>query len=252
LSKGSIENIRREIIIKDFTPKYIKISEDIKSKIKAGTLKYGEKIYSEKDIMKKYGVSSTTARKALDMLRRENIIESIQGKGSFILQTNILRSLKKVISFTENVERQSLEPSSKVVQLDVIESYTKYHQILNLKDREKILRVKRVRFANEIPVMIDSRYINLKYCPGLEKADLSSSLYEIYASYNIKIVHSKQIIRMSFLNDVDAKLLNLKKFDPVIHIEGRLYSEDFSSIEYEEDLFNGTVFSFYVESNIYK
>ena len=70
--------------------------------------------------MKKYDVSSTTARKALDILRRENIIESIQGKGSFILQTNILRSLKKVISFTENVKKQSLVPSAKVIEMDVI------------------------------------------------------------------------------------------------------------------------------------
>ena len=231
-------------------PKYIKISEAIKDKIEVGTLKYGEKIYSVKDIMKKYDVSSTTARKALDMLRRENIIESIQGKGSFILQTNILRSLKKVISFTENVEKQSLVPSSKVIEMNVIENYTKYHQILNLIDGGKILRVKRVRYANEVPVMIDTRYINLKYFPGLEKADLTGSLYELYASYKIKIVYSKQIIRMSFLSDIDAKLLNLKKFDPVMYIEGTLYSEDFTSIEYEEDLWKGTVFSFYVESSI--
>ena len=86
---------------------------------------------------------------------------------------------------------------------------------------------------------------------GLEKMDLTGSLYEIYAShYKIKIVHSKQIIRLSFLSDIDAKLLNLKKFDPVMHIEGTLYSEDYSSVEYEEDLWNGTVFSFYVESSL--
>ena len=200
--------------------------------------------------MKKYDVSSTTARKALDVLRRENIIESIQGKGSFILQTNILRNLKKVISFTENVKRQSLVPSSKVIEMTVMENHTKYHQKLNLKDGEKILRVKRVRYASEVPVHIDTRYINLKYFPGLEKEDLAGSLYEIYARYNIKVVHSKQIIRMNFLDDIDAKLLNLKKFDPVIYIEGTLYSEDYSSIEYEEDLFNGKVFSFYVESII--
>ena len=123
-------------------------------------------------------------------------------------------------------------------------------KILDINEGGKVLRVKRVRFADEVPVMIDTRYINLRYFPGLEKADLSGSLYELYLSYKIRIVYSKQIIRMSFLNEVDAKLLNLKKFDPVIHIEGTLYSEDFTSIEYEEDLFNGTVFSFYVESSI--
>jgi len=237
-------------IIRDFIPKYIKISEEIKEKIQSGVIKHGEKIYSEKDIMLKYGVSSTTARKALDMLRRENIIESIQGKGSFVLKTEILRSLKKVISFTENVKLQSMTPSSKLITKTILEDYTEYHKKLNLKDGEKILKVKRVRHGNDIPLLIDTRYINLKYFPDIENQDLSGSIYEIYESYDIKIVHSKQILRMGFLDEVDAKLLNLKKFDPVICIEGTLYSEDYSNIEYEEDLWNGTIFSFYVEASL--
>lgn len=236
--------------MRDFTPKYIRISEDIKQKIESGILKSGEKIYSEKDIMTKYSVSSTTARKALDVLRRENLIESIQGKGSFILQTRILRNLKKVISFTENVKLQSLTPSSRLIEKTILESHTEYHKKLNLIDGEKILKIKRVKYGNKIPLLIDTRYINLKYFPGIENLDLNGSLYEIYESYKIKIIHSKQILRMSFLDGPDAKLLNLKKFDPVVHIEGTLFSENFSSIEYEEDLWNGTVFSFYVESSI--
>jgi DNA-binding GntR family transcriptional regulator len=200
--------------------------------------------------MIKYSVSSTTARKALDMLRRENLVESIQGKGSFVLHTEILRSLKKVISFTENVKRQSLEPSSKLIDKNILENYTEYHKKLNLVDGEKILKIKRIRYGNEIPLLIDTRYINLKYFPGIENSDLSGSLYEIYESYNIKIAHSKQILKMGFLDEQNAKLLNLKKYDPVIHIEGTLFSENFYSIEYEEDLWNGTVCSFYVEASL--
>ncbi|MHB8277992.1 MAG: GntR family transcriptional regulator [Candidatus Humimicrobiaceae bacterium] len=237
-------------IEKDYIPKYIKISEDIKQSIASGMLKQGEKIYSEKDIMIKYSVSSTTARKSLDVLKRENLIESIQGKGSFILQTKILRSLKKVISFSENMKIQSINPTSRLIEKTILSDYSEYHKKLNILDGEKILKIKRVKYGNEIPLLIDTRYINLKYCPGIENLDLSGSLYEIYESYKIKIVHSKQILQLSFLDENNAKLLNCKKFDPVIRIEGTLYSENFSSIEYEEDLWNGAVFSFYVEAEL--
>ena len=238
------------VIEKDYIPKYIKISEDLKQDIESGILKHGEKIFSEKDLMVKYGVSSTTARKSLDVLRRENLIESIQGKGSFILQTKILRSLKKVIGFSESMHRQSIKPTSKLIEKVIFSEYSEYHKKLNLSEGEKILKIKRVRYGDEIPLLIDTRYINLKYYPGIENMDLSGSLYDIYETYKIKIVHSKQILKMTFLDEANAKLLNCKKFDPVIYIEGTLYSEDFSSIEYEEDLWNGAVFSFYVESSI--
>lgn len=233
-----------------YIPKYVVISEDIKKDIESGTLKHGEKILSEKDIMIKYGVSSTTARKSIDMLRRENLIESIQGKGTFILQTKILRSLKKVISFSENMKRQSIEPTARLIEKTILDSYTEYHKKLSLMEGEKILKIKRIKYGDGIPLLIDTRYINIKYCPGMENLDVSGSIYEIYESYKIKIVHSKQILQLSFLDENNAKLLNCKKFDPVIRIEGTLYSEDMCLIEYEEDLWNGVVFSFYVESSL--
>jgi GntR family transcriptional regulator len=239
------ENIENKYI-----PKYVVISEDIKKDIESGVLKYGEKILSEKDIMAKYSVSSTTARKSIEMLRRENLIESIQGKGTFILQTKILRSLKKVISFSENMKRQSMEPTARLIEKTILVGYTEYHKKLNLLEDEKILKIKRIKYGDGIPLLIDTRYINLKYCPGMENMEISGSIYEIYESYKIKIVHSKQILQLSFLDESNAKLLNCKKFDPVIRIEGTLFSEDMYLIEYEEDLWNGTVFSFYVESSI--
>jgi GntR family transcriptional regulator len=239
-----------EDIENKYIPKYIVISEDIKKDIESGVLKYGEKILSEKDIMAKYKVSSTTARKSIEMLRRENLIESIQGKGTFILQTKILRSLKKVISFSENMKRQSIEPTARLIEKSVLDGYTEYHKKLNLLEGEKILKIKRIKYGDGIPLLIDTRYINLKYCPGMEKMDFSGSIYEIYESYKIKVVHSKQILQLSFLDENNAKLLNCKKFDPVIRIEGTLFSEDMYLIEYEEDLWNGAVFSFYVESSL--
>ena len=234
----------------DYIPKYIKISEDIKNEIQSGNLKHGDKIYSESDITKKYKVSSTTARKSLDILRHENLIESIQGKGSFILQTRVIRSLRKVVSFTENVKRQSLNPSSRVIEKLILKGYTEYHKKLNLKEGERVLKIIRVRYGDDIPLLVDTRYINMKYFPGIENLDLNGSLYEIYNSFNLKIAHSKQMLQLDFLNEKNAKLLNCKKYDPVIRIEGTLYLEDYTSIEYEEDLWNGSVLSFYVESSL--
>jgi len=233
-----------------YIPKYVVISEDIKKDIESGILKQGEKILSENDIMIKYDVSSTTAIKSMDILRRESLIKSVQGKGSFVLQTKILRSLKKVISFSENMRRQSIVPSARLIEKIIISGYTEYHKKLNLLEGEKILKIKRIRYGDEIPLLIDTRYIALKYFPGIESLDVSGSLYEIYESFGIKIAHSKQILRLSFLDEHNAKLLNCKMSDPVICIEGTLSAENFNLIEFEEDLWNGAVFSFYVESSL--
>jgi len=231
------------------TPKYINIAGNIKEIIDS-EMNVGERVFSEKEIMEKYKVSSTTARKALEVLRNKNIIERIQGKGSFILQKKVIRSLRKILSYTENMEKQNIIPSTRVLEKEILYEYTEYHKKLGLSPGDKIIKLKRIKFGNNIPLAIDYRYISLKYFPDIFNKDFNSSLYKIYEQYNIKISHAKQYLELSFLNDTDAKLLNCKKGDPVIYIHGLLSLADFTPIEYEENLWNGRVFQFQFEASL--
>lgn len=231
------------------TPKYIKIAESIRQEIDLN-MNVGERIYSEKEIMDKYEVSSTTARKALEVLRNEKIIERIQGKGTFIIQKKVLRSLRKIVSFTENMKKQDIIPSTKMLEKEILSDYTEYHKKLQLLPGDKILKLKRIKFGNNIPLAIDYRYINLRYCPDIYDKDLNSSLYQLYDQYNIKIAHSRQYLELAFIDDKNAKLLNCNPGDPVIYIEGLLSLENYEPIEYEENLWNGRIFRFQFEASL--
>ena len=61
--------------------KYIAVYEDLKKKIETSRYHYNEKLPSESDLMRIYSVSRQTVRNALDMLKKDNYISSIQGSG---------------------------------------------------------------------------------------------------------------------------------------------------------------------------
>ncbi|MCJ8007475.1 GntR family transcriptional regulator [Lederbergia wuyishanensis] len=65
-------------------PLYKQIYENILQKIQTGELKHGDKIPSEKELADGFQVSRITSKKALDLLAQEQIIERVQGKGSFV------------------------------------------------------------------------------------------------------------------------------------------------------------------------
>jgi GntR family transcriptional regulator, arabinose operon transcriptional repressor len=65
-------------------PLYQKIVEDIKSKIDSQELKLGDQVPTELEISKQYNVSRITSKRALTELENQNLIERIQGKGSFV------------------------------------------------------------------------------------------------------------------------------------------------------------------------
>lgn len=57
----------------------------LKDKIFAGDLPLGHKLPSESELIEEFGVSRTVAREAVTRLRAEGLIETFQGRGSFVL-----------------------------------------------------------------------------------------------------------------------------------------------------------------------
>jgi GntR family transcriptional regulator, transcriptional repressor for pyruvate dehydrogenase complex len=57
----------------------------LKDKILAGDLPPGHKLPSEAELISEYGVSRTVVREAVTRLRAEGLLETFQGRGSFVL-----------------------------------------------------------------------------------------------------------------------------------------------------------------------
>jgi GntR family transcriptional regulator, transcriptional repressor for pyruvate dehydrogenase complex len=74
--------LRFETINKQTSPEMI--TSQIKEKITSGTIKAGEKLPSEKDLSRQFGVSRTCIREAIQALSFSGYLDVIQGKGAFV------------------------------------------------------------------------------------------------------------------------------------------------------------------------
>ena len=231
-----------------YTPKYMQLFEIIKNDILSGRYNSGDKLPSENELKEKYSVSSTTVRKAIDILKNYGLITREQGVGTFVSNRPVERSLKKILSFTKNMKQVGLEPSTKVLEKKVIKAYGDYANKLDVNEGENIFRLKRLRFGSGIPMMLETRYINLKYCPEIYKKNLEGSLYEIYErDYEISLLGAKQHLKIVFLTAEEAGLLHCGKETPAFLVTGVTYSDKKWPMEYEESLYRGDEYEFFVE-----
>lgn len=65
-------------------PAYKQVADDLRAQIRRGKLAVGAQLPSIADLMHTYEVSITVVRMALSELRAEGLIDSHQGKGSFV------------------------------------------------------------------------------------------------------------------------------------------------------------------------
>ncbi|MYR90152.1 GntR family transcriptional regulator [Streptomyces sp. SID685] len=69
---------------RDRRPPYQHAADELRREIKAGRYKPGDQLPSYRELQERFGVANMTARAALNVLREEGLIYTIQGRGSFV------------------------------------------------------------------------------------------------------------------------------------------------------------------------
>jgi DNA-binding GntR family transcriptional regulator len=68
--------------------RYVQVADDIERRIASGELKPGTRLISERDLSGFYGCSYGTIRRSMKELRTRGLIETIHGKGTFVVRVD--------------------------------------------------------------------------------------------------------------------------------------------------------------------
>lgn len=231
-------------------PKYFRISQEIVREIKNGSLSDGQQVPSENQIIETYKVSNTTARKALGELERGGWVRRIKGKGTFVCKEGVERSVNRIISFTKNMLEQGRTPSTRLISAKVRHSncsVTVHGRQYTLKG--PFAEIVRLRLADGIPVMRETRCISSRLCPGIEKKDLEGSLYAIYKdAYNIDLTRIYQMLGAITIDRENMRILDVEEPTPAFLIEGVTFCAKELIVELEESIYRADMYRFFVEA----
>ena len=232
-------------------PLYYQLKEELKKKILKGEFKEGDLLPSEREFSEQHDISSTTIRRALNDLVHENFLERKAGKGTFVRMGKVKRDLRKVLGFTQNMKEMGLVPSTQVLSKKVIPANAFSMERMGLKKGDKIVKLERLRLANDVPMMLETRYIRTDLCPGVQKQELSSSLWKVFETvYGCKPFRHSQNLRIAEITGNSASLLGLQDGTLVFLIKGTTYLENGQAIECEESLYRSDKYDLAFEAII--
>ncbi len=63
---------------------YMRVANDIESRIKSGELRPGARLLAERELATYYGVAYLTVRRAMKVLRERGLINTMHGRGTFV------------------------------------------------------------------------------------------------------------------------------------------------------------------------
>ncbi len=214
-SKGGI--YMTELMRDQEKPLYIQMADQLKKDIEQGILKENEKIPTEFELSEKYNVSRITVRKALEILSDEELLTRKQGIGTFVTGKKLIRNMSSFMSFTQSCLENGLKPGTKFLSADIVKALPSDTKVLNLEDDDKVIRIRRLRYSNDEPVMIEENHFPRKYAFLLAE-DLNRPLFELLGDHGIFLSEGSRKISICHATKEEARELGVKENEALLYM----------------------------------
>lgn len=161
-------------------PLYLQLLAIFSEKIRTGEWPVGEKIQSEKELSKEYHVSLITVRRALEELCAMDMINKVQGKGSFVSYGKTEKyniRFRELNSFTNEMEQNSQKAGATVLEKKTILAPKTLADIFGIPEHTRLFCVVRLRTINGTPAIVSTSYIHPEVSGKIQDTDFTGSIY---------------------------------------------------------------------------
>ena len=220
-------------------PMYRQIADALREKISAGELKPGDALPTESSLQEAFNVSRVTVRQALKLLTEEQIVESIQGSGTYVKEERVNYDIYQLTGFYEKLADRNVDTHSEVSIFEVLKADAKLAEKLNLSHDDKVWHVKRVRFIKQKPVNLEETWMPLALFPDLTWEVMENSKYH-YVEQIKKLVidRSEQELVPIMPSEEAIAALSLDPAKPILEKVSRGFLKDGRVFEYSR---NGSI-----------
>lgn len=224
-------------------PVYFQLKNIILEKIKNSEYFEEGLIPSERELSDLLGISRMTVRQALSQLVNEGVLYREKGKGTFVSKRKIIQN--NITSFSELVKRRGLIPSTEILYFNKDVNNHEIKKILDMEINESLYNLKRLRLANLNPIGIEEVFLPEKFFTGIDKYDLTTSLYSIIRDkYSLTISYIDNTIQAKNPTKDEKNLLKITSNKPVINIAGTACSADGVKLFYQNDTYRADEYQY--------
>jgi GntR family transcriptional regulator len=196
---------------------YARIETVLANEIADGGLRGGDQLPTEDDLIARFGVSRITVRRAIQNLVSRGLVEIRRGKGTFVAAPKITQELTALSGFVEDMHTLGRQPTARVIDKEIVTADAAVASQLALTKSERVVRIRRLRLADGIPLSFDETFLpldigkrvitnNLKFEPIFSLLERKYDVPLIEAGYKLDAVAAEAQV---------AAALKIKQRSPV-------------------------------------
>ena len=234
-----------KVVLLPTQPLHTQIREIIRRRILDGSYASHSQMPSEAQMMAAFDVSRITIRQALGDLQKEGLIFKVAGKGSFVAKPKAFQNLSTLQGFGEAMTPSGYETFSQVLSMRQVRASETVARRLNLKPREAVYEIQRLRYLNREPISVDVSYFPLALGQRVAKEDLATRDIFVILENDLgqRLTHADVQIEAISADETLARQLRIAEASPLLRIE-RLTHAGERPIDFEFLYYRGDAFQY--------
>jgi DNA-binding GntR family transcriptional regulator len=225
-------------------PLYHQIAMALRARAEAGGFGAAGALATEQGLCAEFGVSRTTIRQALGMLKQDGLLQSRRGVGTRLIARTAARRHTRSVG---DPLHAGLGSVARLISVERVEPSADVRAFLD-PDRSGVVRLVRVHTLDGAPLSVVVSYLPAQYAGGITAKALRRSLHALlWERYGLLQKRSAHRISVARADMMVASLLGVAIADPVLHIQSSAYLDDGKPIRWTDNYFREERFAYTAE-----
>ncbi|ATA23811.1 GntR family transcriptional regulator [Brenneria goodwinii] len=235
-----------------FIPFYLQIEQILGRQIRENELKPGDPLPTEAEMCQQYQVSRMTARKAVDYLVRQGLVERFRGRGTFVAQPDT--RVKVQLPLDQHLTSSEVANSTQrkiVNRLLHFSQQPATHDVavaLRIAENTPVHYMVRLRLIDGTPFVYEQSWMNQALFPDLSEQVLGRSKYAYLKSKGYDAVGSHKQIFAELPSSEVREALGLARDEPVLRASVIAFFADESPFELSNVYYNQRHYTFTLDA----
>ena len=212
--------------VRDAFPLYAQIKNHIKAQLKSGLWRVGERIPSEAQLSEDFSVSRMTARRAVQELADEGLLERSVGAGTFVTQPPSPISAVELPDFNQQFSFSNPHYSNRIIALEAIAAERDIAALLGLAEGELIYHSVVVHSISSVPMQWEECFVSPELVPAYLKQNYQKVSPQAYINWVITLSRDEHQLQAIIADAVITGALGLATLSPCIKISRRSWYQD--------------------------
>lgn len=205
---------------------YARVKQFVMDEVASRALKPGDRVPSENELAREFGLSRMTANRALRELLAEGVITRIAGVGSFVAEARVHSHPLQVRNIADEIRARNHTYSARVLVLEAVKASAEIAERCGVRSGAKLDHSLIVHCESATPLQVEDRYVVPAVVPGYLGNDFTRTTPYEFLMRAAPLQRAEHIVRAVSPEGRIGRLLQLGRHEACLLIQRRTWSHD--------------------------